>query len=169
MVVTTTVYFLNPAPGSHPLLFNLIWGVATAVCGVALVARQLVARVHEYGSSGERPAVGLETLASVLFVVAVVFAGSYFALSRRSGQFSGISNHIDALYFSMTVLSTAGFGDVHATGQLARILVMVQMLFDLVFVAAAVGLVVSSIVARRQGATRPPEQPAPGSPENPGG
>ena len=37
-----------------------------------------------------------------------------------------------------------------ATGHLGRTVVMVQMLFDLVFVASAVGLVVSTIVTRSQ-------------------
>jgi voltage-gated potassium channel len=42
----------------------------------------------------------------------------------------------DALYFTLSTLTTIGFGDVHAVGQVARVLVIVQMIFDVVFVAA---------------------------------
>jgi len=149
-VTVTLVYYLNPAPGSQGRLFNLIWAVLTVGFAVAVVSHQLVARRNEYRQTGDPPAVGLETLANVLFIVAVLFAAGYFALSRHDGQISGIETHTDALYFSVTVLSTVGFGDINATGQLGRAVVTVQMLFDLVFVASAVGLVVSSIISRTQ-------------------
>ena len=67
-----------------------------------------------------------------------------------SGPDPRVVTHTDALYFSMTILSTVGFGDINATGQLARIVVSVQMLFDLVFVASAIGLVVGTVGARIQ-------------------
>jgi voltage-gated potassium channel len=151
LVVTTVVYYLNPPPGSHGTAFRMIWGTATVGTATAVAARQLLARMREYRATGDRPTVGLETLANVLFIVAVLFAASYYALSRQAGQMSGISNLTDALYFSMTVLSTVGFGDIHPIGQFARVVVTLQMLFDLVFVGSAIGLVVSSIVTRRQG------------------
>jgi hypothetical protein len=151
LVVTTAVYYLNPPPGSHGPVVGVIWWTATVGAASAVAARQLHARLVEYRATGDRPTVGLETLANVLFIVAVLFAASYYALSRQAGQMSGISKHTDALYFSMTVLSTVGFGDIHATGELARVVVTLQMLFDLVFVGSAIGLVVSSIVTRRQG------------------
>jgi voltage-gated potassium channel len=150
LVTATLVYYLNPAPGSHSRLFNVLWAVGTIGASVAVATQELAGRMKEYGRSGDRPAVGLETLTNVLFIVAILFASGYYALSRGTGQMSGIENHTDALYFSMTVLSTVGFGDIHAVGELGRAVVTVQMLFDLVFVASAVGLVVSSIISRTQ-------------------
>ena len=41
----------------------------------------------------------------------------------------------DALYFTMTTLLTIGYGDIHATGQFARALVLVQMVFNVVILA----------------------------------
>jgi hypothetical protein len=150
LVTATLVYYANPAPGDHGRLFGVLWSVATIGFAVSVVGHQFVNRRKEYRQSGDPPAVGLETLTNMLFVVAVLFAAAYFFLSRREGQMTGIENHTDALYFSMTVLSTVGFGDIHAVGQLGRAVVTVQMLFDLVFVASAVGLVVSSIISRTQ-------------------
>jgi hypothetical protein len=150
LVTATLVYYANPAPGEHGRVFNVIWGVATVGFAISVVGHQLNNRRKEFRDTGDPPAVGLETLANVLFIVAVLFAAGYFALSRHDGQLDGIETHTDALYFSVTVLSTVGFGDIHAVGQLGRAVVTVQMLFDLVFVASAVGLVVSSIISRTQ-------------------
>ena len=60
----------------------------------------------------------------------------------------------DALYFTMSTLATVGFGDVHATGQLARLLVTIQIAFNLVFVATLV-TVLSKRVRRNLGVERP--------------
>jgi hypothetical protein len=64
----------------------------------------------------------------------------------------------DALYFTVTVFATVGFGDITAVSQSARLVVTVQMLLDLL----ALGLVVRAFVgavqsARQQAAqdTRP--------------
>jgi voltage-gated potassium channel len=43
----------------------------------------------------------------------------------------------DALYFTITVFATVGFGDIAPRSDLARILTMLQMIMDLV----AVGLI----------------------------
>jgi len=39
---------------------------------------------------------------------------------------------IDAMYFTVTVFSTVGFGDITAKTDLARSIVTIQMLFNLV-------------------------------------
>jgi hypothetical protein len=80
-----------------------------------------------------------------------MFARIYLTRSRSDpASFGEVLTRTEALYFTVSVLSTVGFGDIHAVGQLGRAVVTVQMLFDLVFVASAVGLVVSSIISRTQ-------------------
>lgn len=66
----------------------------------------------------------------------------------------GIETRLDALYFSATTMTTTGYGDIVATGQLARGLVTAQLVFDVVFVATVVGLIQAGI-RRRQEASRP--------------
>lgn len=48
----------------------------------------------------------------------------------------------------MTTLATVGYGDVHPTGQMARVLVTVQMAFNLVFIGALLS-VLSDQMRRR--------------------
>jgi hypothetical protein len=150
LATSVLVYYVNPVPFSKGPVVVGCWAVLTVGGAAFVVVRQVRYRTAEYRASSDRQAVGLETLANVLVVVAIAFAGSYLFLSRRSGQMEGIRTHTDALYFSMTVLSTVGFGDIRAIGQLSRVIVTIQMLFDLVFVASIIGLVVSSIASRTQ-------------------
>ena len=52
------------------------------------------------------------------------------ALSARS--FSQPLNHTDALYFTVTVFATVGFGDIIASTAAARLAVTGQMIIDLI-------------------------------------
>jgi hypothetical protein len=60
-----------------------------------------------------------------------------------------MSTRIDAVYFTVTTLSTVGFGDVHAVGQAARLVVTGQILVNLAFL----GIVVR-VLARAAGVVR---------------
>ena len=48
--------------------------------------------------------------------------------------------HTDVLYFTVTVFTTVGFGDITGTSQSARLAVTAQLLLDLVALACAEGL-----------------------------
>jgi len=123
-------------------VFGLGWLI------VAQIRRQLRAAPGEWRA---------ESLLILLYLVVVVFATGYLALARSDeGQFAGLQTKTDALYFTVSTLATVGFGDVHAAGQLARFLVTVQIVFDLVFVAALVTTLTGGIRARI--ATRRPGQ-----------
>ena len=48
----------------------------------------------------------------------VSFAAVYYVLgTEMEGQMNGISTKTDSLYFTVTMLSTVGFGDITAVGQ----------------------------------------------------
>lgn len=89
-----------------------------------------------------RPALdAAEALITLLTLLVLGFATVYYVLSLRApGQLSGIETKLDSVYYTVSILSTVGFGDVSADGQVARLAATVQMLFDLVFVALAVRL-----------------------------
>ena len=65
-----------------------------------------------------------------------------------SGNFSTRLTHLDAIYFTMGTLSTAGTGSIAPVSQLARGLQTLQMLLDLGFLLVAVTLVVGRLAAR---------------------
>ena len=67
----------------------------------------------------------------------------------HDGQFEGLRTRVDAVYFTVTTISTVGYGDVHAVGRSARVAVTTQILLDLTVIAGAVKLLVGA--ARRPG------------------
>lgn len=145
------LYYLVPprnrAVGDGGVVFALL----VLVGGFGALWYSLRKRLAEYRAGGDWRAIGLEGLGVTIVVTAVLFAAIYFALATAStSQMSGIATKTDALYFSVTTLATVGYGDIHPVGQAARGLATVQMLFDMMFVATATGLVVSALFARAQ-------------------
>jgi len=56
----------------------------------------------------------------------------------------------DALYFTVTVFSTVGFGDITAKTEAARLVVTGQMITDLVTIGLAVKVIVGAVKQGRQ-------------------
>ena len=92
-------------------------------------------------------------------VFLVVFAAVYLSLSQGSTtHFSEPLDHTGALYFTITVFSTVGFGDITPESDLARIVVSIQMLLDLVVIGAVVRLLTTAAKAGRSGTLPRPSQ-----------
>jgi hypothetical protein len=60
----------------------------------------------------------------------------------------------DALYFTVTVFSTVGFGDITAKTETARLVVTGQMIADLVILGLAIKIIVGAV---RRGRQRQPQ------------
>ena len=76
----------------------------------------------------------------------MLFALAFYVVEEHSpSQFDGLSTRTDALYFTLSTLTTVGFGDIHAHGQLARVMVMFQLIFNAIFVGAAVSTIVGTV------------------------
>jgi len=94
----------------------------------------------------------IEALAVAVPLVIIVFAFTYLSLSRANPvNFSQPMDHVGAVYFTVTVIGTVGFGDIVAKTDLARLIVSFQILLDLGLV---VGLVRTMVYAARVGARR---------------
>ena len=86
-----------------------------------------------------------ETLATVVPLVIVVFALFYVGLSASDPSgFSEPITKVNGLYFTVTVLSTVGFGDITALTDGPRIAVTVQMVIDLLIVGVLVKVIIGA-------------------------
>jgi len=56
----------------------------------------------------------------------------------------------DALYFTVTVFSTVGFGDITAKSEAARVVLIVQMLADLAVLGAGVRVLLGAVQRGRE-------------------
>ncbi len=73
-------------------------------------------------------------LTVVLGAFIVVFSYVYLSMATRNPEsLPGLQTHLDGLYFTVTMLSTVGFGDISPTSQPARAVATAQMMFNLVF------------------------------------
>jgi hypothetical protein len=147
VVLAAVVYFLLPEPGrmrEGSWAFLFAGGVLVLAALIALTIRGLLR-----ATAGVR-ARGLIVLLScgVLF-----FAWANLTLAAIPGEFTELHTKIDSVYFSVSTLATVGFGDVHATGQLARAAVTIEMMFNLVFLGTAVTFV-TGILRQRVQVTR---------------
>ena len=83
-------------------------------------------------------AVGALATSVPLFLL--LFAGTYFVMGGISeGNFNQPLTRTDALYFTVTVFATVGFGDIVATTQGARLVVMGQMVAGIVIIGLGPG------------------------------
>ncbi|GGM35763.1 hypothetical protein GCM10011608_20480 [Micromonospora sonchi] len=132
----------NAARMGVRIALTLLMAAAVAWLVTGQVRRQLVA-----GRSGE--ARSLTHLAVILVAGLLAFALADYVVARAApAQFADLKTRIDALYFAVTTLTTVGYGDVHAQGQLARVLVTVQMVFSIGVIATGVSLVVKQLTGR---------------------
>ncbi|MFC9439055.1 potassium channel family protein [Nocardia sp. NPDC057030] len=74
----------------------------------------------------------------------------YYLLSVGDpAGFSEPLTKLDALYFSVTVFATVGFGDIVAMSQTARAVVLAQMIGNLILIGLALRLLTASVQWRR--------------------
>ena len=140
-VLLLALYFVVPVdsdPRGGPGLRAVL-----AILVLAALAAAVVGQVQRSIADEDRR---LDGLILAILGVWVVFAMIFYVLAlHQSGQVADLDTRLDSLYFSASTMLTIGYGDVHATGQAARAVVLVQMVFDVVFVATAAALLTSRV------------------------
>ncbi len=97
-------------------------------------------------------------MATLIPLFIVLFSWIYLTLSRSDpAAFGQAMSRVTSLYFTVTVFSTVGFGDVTPKTDVARLVTTVQMMADLVVLALVVRLI---LAAASRGAARRQEQTA---------
>ena len=141
------VYYLAPL-GREPGTW--LWVVM--VGGIAALAALTVHQVRAILRATHPGVRAVEALATTVPMFLLLFSAAYFLMSHAdNGNFNAATlSRTDALYFTVTVFATVGFGDIVPTSQVARLVVTAQMVLNLV----VLGLVVRVIVGAAQHARR---------------
>ena len=116
--------------------------VLRVAAGIALFAAGLVYETSHIARADHPLLRAVVALATVVPLFIVVFAWLYLTMSHSApGAFNQPLSRTEALYFTVTVFSTVGFGDIVPKTDVARLVVTFQMLTDLIVLAAAVRLI----------------------------
>src|SRR4051794_39634045 len=106
-------FFLLPMNGAKAL-----GGLLTLVAGVAAVSLALVWQIRMILVAPYPAIRAVSTLVVSIPLFLVVFATVYFLMGMAdASQWSEPLSRMDALYFTVTVFATVGFGDITAVSQ----------------------------------------------------
>ena len=144
--VLVALYYVLPLDGR--------WNSDVAVrllVGVLVFTGVMVWHVRAIAGArypGLRAAVAL---GMILPLFLVLFASTYFVMERASAaSFTEPLTRTDALYFTVTVFSTVGFGDIAPKSEAARVVLIFQMLADLVLLGAGIRVLLGAVQRGRQ-------------------
>ncbi|WP_199904912.1 potassium channel family protein [Nocardioides sediminis] len=144
----SAAYFFLPTPERAP---DARWMAVQLLVFLVVGAFQVPAIIR----SRYPIARAVEALALTVPLFLLIFARIYLETSLHdAGAFSEPLDRTAALYFTVTVFTTVGFGDIVAETSNARLMVVVQMLLNLVVLGAGIRLLASAArrgVARRGG------------------
>jgi voltage-gated potassium channel len=137
-------FYLLPIGHESGLRAGVRLGVDVALIGAVFawqIRRISVAALPELRA--------VEALGIVIALFLVLFSGIYLAMSHEAVRnFTQGLDHTRALYFTISVFSTVGFGDITPRTDPARLVVSVQMLLDLALIGAAVRLIFNAARSR---------------------
>lgn len=122
-------------------------GYAVAlVLGLSGVGLLLVWQVRLIVHSPHPRLRAIDALTSTIPPFLLLYSAAYFVMERNEpGNFAQPLTRTDALYFTCTVFSTVGFGDITPHSEVARVVVVSQMIGDLLLIGLAARVVVGAV------------------------
>jgi voltage-gated potassium channel len=152
-IALVALYYLLPLDHIKNVPLTLVVGVLVLLAVTVFQFRVII--------KARYPAVrAVEALAATVPLFLLLFASAYFTMAGTDP--ANFSTHAltrtDALYFTVTIFSTVGFGDITAVSQSARLVVTAQMLLDLLAVGLGIRVFVGAVQLARQQA-RPAADP----------
>ena len=130
--------------------------VAELSLGLALFAVVIFWQLRAISRSKLPRIRAVQALATAAPLFLLLFAATYFIMSQQSPEtFTEPLTRSDSVYFTITVFATVGFGDISAQDQVARLLVAIQMLLDLVVLGTGIQVILRA-VGRGEAAAQEP-------------
>ncbi|PKV89311.1 potassium channel family protein [Streptomyces sp. TLI_146] len=159
VVLLTSLYYLAPLDRGVGVGTAVALALGLVLFG-CLTVWQIAAITH-----AEYPRLrAIEALATGVPLFLVLFSATYFLLADdRPASFSEPLSRTGALYFTVTVFATVGFGDIAPATDTSRALTTAQMILDLIVVGviakALFGAVQVGLRRRDAGPEDPEEEP----------
>jgi len=140
-VVVVALYYV--APFSHK---SDVYVFAQLLIGVALLAGVVTWQVEAIVRSDYPGVRAVQSLAVTTPVFLLLFASTYYILSLDDpATFTEQLSRSDALYLTVTIFATVGFGDISAQTEMTRLVVTAQMLLDLVVLGLGIQVILGAV------------------------
>ena len=139
--VLVVLYYLLP--------LDRPWDTDTAariLIGLLVFAGLTVWQVRAIAGSRYPGLRAAEALGFIIPFYLLLFASTYLVMERAAAaNFTEPLTRSDALYFSVTVFTTVGFGDIAAKSETARVVLIIQMLADLALLGAGARVLLGAV------------------------
>jgi voltage-gated potassium channel len=146
VVVLVAIYYLLPL--DH---YSTLVAAATLVAGPVLLVALIGFQVRSIIRSRFPGLRAVEALCTSLPLFLLLFASTYLVMASISaGSFNQRLTHTDALYFTVTVFATVGFGDIVPKSQTARLIVTGQMVVDLIIIGIGAKIILGAVTRGRR-------------------
>jgi len=154
VAVLGTLYYVLPWDGGADLA--TVAEITVGCVGLVVVIGWQTRSITRSQHPGLR---AIEALAFTIPVYLLLFATTYFLMARAlSTNFTESLTRTDALYFSVTVFTTVGFGDISAKTEAARLVVTLQMVLDLLLLGLVVRLFLNAVKRSQQRQVAPRQE-----------
>jgi len=162
VVVTLIVAAYFTLPFTRPRGVGPIAGI---VIGLIVLATVLVLQIRATMRSPYPGMRAFEALASSGPLFLILFASTHYLIEHHATHsYSQTMTRLDALYYTLTVFTTVGFGDIAPVSELARTVTILQMIGDLLLIFVIVrvlfGAVKVGIERRSRSANETPQRQA---------
>jgi hypothetical protein len=139
-VLVIAVYAVLPVHDT-----STVSSVIVLVVGLAVLVALVVLRLRQIQQDTRPRLRSAEVLALVVPLFVVVFAWAYLLLSASDpASFSQPLNRVGAIYFTVVITSTVGFGDISAQTDIARILVTLQIVLTFTLFTAVIKMILQA-------------------------
>jgi voltage-gated potassium channel len=140
-VVMVALYYVLPLDRrSDAAVFVVL------VVGIVLLAGMIAWQARAIVRSDYPGIRAVQALASTTPLFLLLFASTYFVLSLDdAATFTEPLTRSDSIYFTVTIFTTVGFGDISAKAETTRLVVTAQMLLDLVVLGLGIQVILGAV------------------------